>query len=499
MNLSRIFAPVTKKAPAKLKDGRIISMVKGGFCLWNPNSQVAMRLPLGEMLDRKLEALLLDRLSRWNPQRVSCHVPEGAMAVAVRQIKRSCQLPLLFVERRADILEFQGYEQEGEDGVSQAMAVLRAFGIALAELGLSVRRVDRMVSKGVLCNLVSTGEPDDLGSQDGLRCASCGWCGSPSGSMSFGGSKSEDHSDLVKVHTPGIGTIEDLCRFLEVDPRRTVKTMFFADDRGSLTAVLIRGDRKVSQDKLGHWEGREMHPASDQELRSALGNLVGFLGPIGLPKVVKLVADSSVEGITCAVIGANERDYHMTGASWGRDFSAPVSDFALMEPGDLCPLCGEVLAGTALNPLVSLELWNGPADDEPSLTYVDELKAKKKPFSWVLKADMTQLAAEIFVGASLPPSLAPFAAMVCPSTPGDVPCAISLCSEMERDGVDVLMDDRGGDPARSRGESALMRVPYHCIVSEGLVDFGDEDQAAFSKVFDKVIKTISRYQKTKLE
>ncbi|NCC95764.1 MAG: hypothetical protein EOM02_02900 [Synergistales bacterium] len=473
MNLSQIFAPVTKKAPAKLRDGRIISMVQGGFCLWNPNAQIAMRLPLGEMLDRKLESLLIESLSQWNPQRVSCHVPEGAMAVAVRQIKRSCQLPLLFVERRGDILEFQGYEQEGEDGVSQAMAVLRTVGIALAELGLSVRRIDKMVNRGVLCSLVSTGEPDDLGAQDGLRCPSCGWCGSPSGSMEFGGSPSDDPSDLVKVHTPGVGTIEDLCRFLSVESRRTVKTMFFSDDGGALTAVLIRGDRKVSLDKLSHWEGKEMHPASDQELRSAMGDLVGFLGPIGLPSDVKLVADSSVEGIACAVIGANERDFHMTGACWGRDFSAPVSDFALMEPGDLCPMCGEVLVGAALNPLLSLELWNGPADDEPSLTYVDEGKIKRKPFSWILKADMTQLAAALFRGAMLPRSLSPFVAMICPERPEDVADAMSMCSEIKRQGLEVLMDDRGLDPARSREDGDLMRIPYHCIVSGKSVQVRD--------------------------
>ncbi len=473
LNLSQIFAPVTKKSPAKLRDGRIISMVQGGFCLWNPNAQIAMRLPLGEMLDRKLESLLICSLSQWNPQRVSCPVPEGAMAVAVRQIKRSCQLPLLFVERRGDILEFQGYEQEGDDGASQAMAVLRTVGIALAELGLSVRRIDRMVRSGVLCSLVSKGELDDLGGQDGLLCPSCGWCGSPSGAMGFGGSPSDERSELVKVHTPGVGTIEDLCRFLSVESRGTVKTMFFSDDGGALTAVLIRGDRKVSLDKLSHWEGKEMHPASDQELMSTLGALVGFLGPIGLPAGVKLVADSSVEGIACAVIGANERDYHMIGACWGRDFSAPVFDFALMEPGDLCPMCGAVLVAGAFNPILSLELWNGPADEEPSLVYVDEARVKRKPFSWVLKADMTQLAASLFREAMLPPSLSPFIAMICPEGPEDVADAMSLCSEIKRQGSDVLMDDRGLDPARSREDGDLMRIPYHCIVSGESVQVRD--------------------------
>lgn len=465
MNFTDIFAPVTKKSPAKLKDKRIISMVQGGYSLWNPNAHKTMRLPLGEMLDITLEAFLIDSLKPFSPQRVSCSVPEGAMAIAVRQIKRACQLPLLFVERREDILEFQGYEQEGSDGASQAMAVLRTLGIALSEKGLSLRRSDKMVRQGVLCSLMSIGEPDDLGAEEGLRCSSCGWTGSHSGSMGFGGSSPGEPSDLEKVHTPNVGTIEALCDFLSIDPKSTVKTMFFSDPEGALTAVLIRGDRKISLDKLRHGDKKDLHPASEQELKSVLGDLAGFLGPIGLPENVQVLADSSVEGITGAVVGANEKDYHLTGACWERDFSATVSDLASMEPGDLCPLCSEVLSCAALLPLVELELWNDFADDEPSLMYVDEAKQKRKPFSWKLKVDMTQLAGTFFRGAVLPRSLAPFSAMICPSSPDDMVEALSLASELENSEMKVLMDDRELPPTKSREEADLMKIPYHFNVS----------------------------------
>nr|WP_321502107.1 YbaK/EbsC family protein [uncultured Dethiosulfovibrio sp.] len=489
MNLSDILAPITKKTPAKLKDRGIAAMVQGGYGLWNPNAGRVMRLPLGQILDSKLETSILTSVSRWTPQMVSCPVPEGAMAIAVRQIKRSSQLPVLFVQRVDDYLEFQGYDLDKEDGVGQAMSILRSVGIALSEKGLSLRRLDETVREGIRCRLVYAGEKGDLGSLDGLRC-DCGWIGGPSSSMAFGGSPSVEEDELQKVHTPGVGTIEELCGFLSVTADRTVKTMCFADEDGALVAALVRGDRKISLDKLSFTVGKDLHPASDEELKAVLGDLAGFLGPIGLPGKVSLWADSSVDGISWAVVGANEKDYHITGARWERDFSCPVADLAMMEPGDLCPLCGKPLtSGTAVS-LATLELWNTWADREPSLIYVDQANRKQKPFSWLLRLDMVALEGALFRGGRLPLSLAPFPVMISPDSRDDLSSSSSLAMALERKGILSLLDDRGIEVDRSRSDSLSLKVPIFCVLRGDSLEINRADEDSYAVPLEEGVDSI---------
>ncbi len=479
LKASEILAPVGK-VPSKLRDRGLVEMVKSGFAMWNPNAREIMRLPLGEMLDHRLESLLIDALASWLPQRVACPVPEGALAVAVRHIKKASRLPCLFVERRGDVLEFQGYDLDEEQGSSVALSVLRSIGGFLAEMGLSTRRWDETVGRGGRCRIVSHGDNGDMGTVAGLRCL-CGWTGSESSPVEFGGFSEKGEFPMERVYTPGAGSIEDLCRYLSVNPGETVKTMCFSDGEGRGVIALVRGDRSVSQGKLSRVAGRDLHPSSEDELCRLLGDLAGFLGPIGLPAGVEVWADRSVEGIPWSVVGANERDHHLVGARWGRDFSATVADIAAMEAGDRCPLCGGSLEDASLIPLASLELWNDVADMEPSLTYMDEDRRKRRPFCWVMKIHMTALEGAFFRQERLPEPISPVSTILRPS-PGCQGLAVSLASKLESMGIDVLLDD--GEPYCFSLDGKVV-FPWDVLVSGDSLEIRGPDGKA-----DRISKNI---------
>jgi prolyl-tRNA synthetase len=60
---------------------------------------------------------------------------------------------------------------------------------------------------------------------------------------------------------------------------------------------------------------------------------------------VTLVADDSIVGATNLIAGANETDYHLSGVSYGRDFSVDLTgDFARVTAGRVCATCGGTLA-----------------------------------------------------------------------------------------------------------------------------------------------------------
>ncbi len=112
-----------------------------------------------------------------------------------------------------------------------------------------------------------------------------------------------------------------------------------------MVAVLLRGDLYISDVKLAASLGAtSVRIAAEEELVRAIGQKPGFLGPVGLPPSICLVADRSVVGCRDVVIGANRPDYHLTGIVWGRDFSTErVADIVTLEAGMNCPACGEKL------------------------------------------------------------------------------------------------------------------------------------------------------------
>ncbi|WP_293445352.1 proline--tRNA ligase, partial [Persephonella sp.] len=91
----------------------------------------------------------------------------------------------------------------------------------------------------------------------------------------------EDEKPLEKVHTPSVSSVEDVARFLDVDPKKIVKTLVYILDDGTAVAVLIRGDRELNETKLiNYFNALDCHLASSEELEN-LGIVEGFVGPIG--------------------------------------------------------------------------------------------------------------------------------------------------------------------------------------------------------------------------
>src|SRR5690606_19811780 len=83
--------------------------------------------------------------------------------------------------------------------------------------------------------------------------------------------------------------------------------------------------------------------ATDAEIAEHFGSPPGYLGPIGTRKPVRVVADRTVANMHDFVCGANEADYHYTGANWGRDLPEPiVADLRNVVAGDPDPEGGSL-------------------------------------------------------------------------------------------------------------------------------------------------------------
>ena len=152
---------------------------------------------------------------------------------------------------------------------------------------------------------------------------------------------------LTKTATPAKSTCEDVAALLGLPLSQTVKSLVLAtdecDDKGKVISakvwlLLVRGDHALNEIKAGKIEGLKggYRFATVAEIESHFGCKPGYLGPINMLKPVTVVADRTVALMADFVCGANEADFHFTGANWGRDLPEPaiVADIRIERIGN---------------------------------------------------------------------------------------------------------------------------------------------------------------------
>jgi prolyl-tRNA synthetase len=139
-----------------------------------------------------------------------------------------------------------------------------------------------------------------------------------------------------EVETPGVTTIEELAKLLGIDEAATSKAMpVFAGER--LVLALVRGDDRLSEEKLTTTLGSTFRAATEEEIRALFGAGGGSLGPVAV--TVEIIADEALrEGQF--VTGANRDGWHLRGVEAGRDYGPTLADIRQTNAGDTCPLCG---------------------------------------------------------------------------------------------------------------------------------------------------------------
>ena len=105
--------------------------------------------------------------------------------------------------------------------------------------------------------------------------------------------KSDDDIKIRElVKTPGVGTIDEVSKFLEEDPSMFVKTLIYkADDK--FYAALVKGDMEVNEAKLKKvLKANDLSLASKEEVEEITGASLGFAGPVGLS--IPVIMDKEV-------------------------------------------------------------------------------------------------------------------------------------------------------------------------------------------------------------
>lgn len=288
---------------------------------------------------------------------------------------------------------------------------------------------------------------------------------------------------LQKISTPDMKTIVAVAGFLHMDPTQTIKTLVYCSEKDEPVMVLLRGDHELNEIKLKNSMGwDEVRMASEEQIMQLTGSPVGFLGPMELKQPVQVIADITLQGMSNAVIGANERDMHFQNANPGRDFVIErFIDLRNVVAGDPCPRCEQG----------SLEMWRGievghvfklgtKYSTSLNATYLDADGREQVIFMGCYGIGISRTIAAAIEqnhdenGIIFPLPIAPFHCSVVALNTKDkgvVAEAEEIYFRLEKLGIEVLFDDRDERPGIKFKDNDLIGIPLRIVVgSKGLAE-----------------------------
>ncbi len=326
------------------------------------------------------------------------------------------------------------------------------------------------------------------------------------------------------VHTPGCAAIADVADFFNISPASDIKCVAYmglkrgagkTPDTWHGVAAFLRGDHQVNETKLMTATGAaELRTMQAEELAKYFNGPAGFLGPVGVKPAAKaldegltVVVDQSLEGRKNLVAGANKPDHHLRNVVPGRDFSwTLLADIRSVNEGESCPTpgcTGKLVVGKAVEVGHIFKL--GYRYTETMGARVLDVNGKEvMPIMGCYGIGVERILTAAIEQATdkngfwLPPSIAPFDVVITVTNVSDAALAQAgeaVAAELEKAGLDVLLDDRDERAGVKFKDADLVGIPYRINVgkkaADGLVELvtrktSSSEDVALGEVVAKV-------------
>ena len=310
-----------------------------------------------------------------------------------------------------------------------------------------------------------------------------------------------------KRETPGTETINKLCKFLQCSPTQVVKNVLYQAvyDNGTTVLVLvsIRGDQDVNQVKLlneltklaGNYQAKTILfltvPDAEAQRKWAAKSLpLGYMAPdvaddyiAGSKEVnskfLRLVDRTAVD-LTNFVTGSNESGYHVVGANWNQEFPLPamVVGVRTAVAGDRAVHNPEQTLQTARGIEVGHIFQLGTKYSQAmGATYTSEQGEEMPLIMGCYGVGVSRLAQSAVEqsydkdGIIWPVAIAPYHAIISIPNISDaqqVEVAEKLYAELNKSGIETLLDDRDERAGVKFKDADLIGIPYRIVPGRSL-------------------------------
>lgn len=381
------------------------------------------------------------------------------------------------------------FDRTKEEALSSYQAMSEAYHRIFKRLGVeyTVVRADSGAIGGDLSNEFQV--VAEHGMDQVLLCPHCQYSANVEVAPLLRASVSQvEHTSqaLETFHTPGLRTIDDLSKALNISATQLVKTFFvkYQDSRGDWVqaTLLLPGDREVNLIKVKNALNAtsDVEPLSDHEVLHLTGAHPGSCGPMGLS--IPTVMDPVLNELKGFVVGANRDDYHARHVVPGRDFKvALTADISQVRAGDPCPQCQKPLdlkKGIEVGHIFYL----GKKYAEPmGLKYLDEQGKSQVVEMGCYGIGVTRSLQAIIEqnhdtdGMIWPQSVAPYAVHIALLDPDKAELSAwtdELAQALLVEGYEPFIDDRKERPGIKFKDADLLGLPLRVVIGQRGFDQG---------------------------
>lgn len=252
-----------------------------------------------------------------------------------------------------------------------------------------------------------------------------------------------------------------------------MKDVMMVNERGELILGVIRGDYDVNETKLAHvTNSYQLRPATVEEIR-AIDSEPGFISPVGLKGKVKIVGDLSLRTVKNFYGGANKKHRDALNMNVDRDFHLDIeADIAMAQNGFLAPDGKQKLfekRGIEVGNIFQLGLHYSSRMKGASFT--DDDGSLKPYYMGCYGIGIGRTLATIVEkyhderGIIWPELVAPYQVHLV-SLKGGEAKAQSVYERLEKEGIEVLWDDRTESAGVKFSDADLIGIPHRLVVSE---------------------------------
>jgi len=327
------------------------------------------------------------------------------------------------------------------------------------------------------------------------------------------GKRAAGTKPMQTVDTPGQHSIEDVSRFLKVNPQQTVKTLL-VKGIGGVIALVLRGDHELNATKAEKLPqvAKPLMFVTPGEVELAAGCEPGSIGPVGLK--ITVIADESAARLSDFVCGANVNGKHLMNVNWARDLPEPaVADIRNVLVGDPCPNSQEnkcqgtltLKRGIEVGHIFQLgtkysEAMQATVLDEAGNSVLMPMGCYGIGVSRVVAAAVEQN--HDHNGIIWPDTIAPFHIALVPigyrKSDKVREMTDRLYGELVHAGHDVLLDDRDERPGVIFADMDLVGIPHRIVIGDkglakGVAEYkGRRDAAAREIALGDITNEIGR-------
>lgn len=305
----------------------------------------------------------------------------------------------------------------------------------------------------------------------------------------------EQELSLELKETPHCKTIEEVCKYLNIDVKKSVKALLMHVDN-KLTICFIRGDRELNEDKvLKLVKGKEIGFAND-ELIAESNAVPGYTGPVKL-EGCNVIIDEEITHMKNFCCGANKEGYHYINCNLKDINYNLVGDISTVVEGDTCPQCNEghlyFKAGIEIGN--TFKLGKHYAQDL-GLTYLDEEGKEQVPTMGCYGIGPGRVLASIIEqnndenGMILPVNIAPYQVSIVQidmNNEKQTKIAEQLYEELTSKGIEVLYDDRDERPGVKFKDMDLIGIPFRITIGKAI----ENNEVEYKKRTEKESTNVS--------